>query len=149
MPRNPASWSRSTTARISNPSRVWRITHHSVSAASAATTNTASWSEFRATPFNGLKTLGGDGPTPWIGNPNDVMSSPARLMSSVLIPTALTSHSNRLGSITDSPMVPTTLAYTGALASRRSSTRSSASPSAGANTKTDRIRAATVDQCRP
>ena len=44
-PRSPASDSRSTTARISRPTRVRRMTNHSTIAASAATTNTAIWSE--------------------------------------------------------------------------------------------------------
>ena len=40
-PRSAASPSRSTTARISSPTRVRRITNHNTIAASAATTNTA------------------------------------------------------------------------------------------------------------
>ena len=49
-PRSAASVSRSTTARISSPTRVRRITNHSTIAAIAATTNTAIWSELRTTP---------------------------------------------------------------------------------------------------
>ena len=41
-PRRVASELRSTLARISSPTRVWRITNHSMNAARAATTNTAS-----------------------------------------------------------------------------------------------------------
>ena len=49
-PRIAASDSRSTTARISSPTRVRRITNHSTAAAIAATMNTANWSEVKTTP---------------------------------------------------------------------------------------------------
>ena len=49
-PRMLARDSRSTTARISRPTRVRRMTNHSTMAARAATTKTAIWSEFSTTP---------------------------------------------------------------------------------------------------
>ena len=42
-PRNPAKSGRSTTARIWSPIRVWRISAHSATATTTATTSTAHW----------------------------------------------------------------------------------------------------------
>ena len=50
-PRSPARSLLLTTARISSPSRVWRSTSHSETAASAAAANTETWSELSVTPL--------------------------------------------------------------------------------------------------
>ena len=65
-PRRFANVLRSTLARISRPTRVWRITNQSITAAINATTNTASWSLFKLTfgspTHPSRNTWGGVGP---------------------------------------------------------------------------------------
>ena len=122
-PRSEARLSRSTTARICSPTRVRRITNHSTNAAIAAAMNTASWSVLRFTPLEMWRISGGCGPRPGAIPPTDAVSETfGRSRPSTVFPTDSTSQSANAGSATSSPIVPTIRAYTGAVASRRSST---------------------------
>ena len=75
-PRSPANDSRSTTARISRPTRVRRITYHNTIAASAATTNTAIWSELSTTSGEAVVVVRRRGADPRTGTPFVVASLP-------------------------------------------------------------------------
>ena len=109
-PFRPARCLRSTTARISRPIRVCRSTTHRASAATNAATNTANWSEVRATPCMTWNTLAGVGPSPGVDRPWLSALFPTQPMWKMLLPRVTTTHCMKLGMATSRPMVPTTLA---------------------------------------